>query len=53
VFYVCNKLITVTLPDSPVKIGNFAFSSCTNLTTVTIPAKVREAGYGALRTATS
>ena len=38
------RIESVTLPDSLVCIGDFAFSSCTNLVSVSIPSRVEEIG---------
>jgi hypothetical protein len=38
------RIESVTLPDSLVCIGDFAFSSCTNLVSVLIPSRVEEIG---------
>ena len=37
----------VVVPEGVTKIGNGAFSGCTNLTRVTLPVSVAEVGYRA------
>ncbi len=39
-----SNIAAVVIPDSVVRIGDFAFVSCTNLTEVVIPDSVREIG---------
>lgn len=41
-FYGCEKLTSVTLPNSIVKIGEEAFYGCYGLTSITIPTSVTE-----------
>ena len=45
-FYDCT-LTSVTIPNSVISIGNYAFSGCTGLTSVTIPNSVTSIGYRA------
>lgn len=46
-FYNCKGLTEVVLPDSVVKIDDFAFSSCSNMSNIQFSSKLREIGYGA------
>ena len=39
-FYLCENLISVTIPDSVTSIGNNAFDHCLNMASVTIPDSV-------------
>jgi len=38
------KIESIVIPESVVRIGNYAFSGCANLTTITIPDSVRKIG---------
>ena len=46
-FYNCDKLTSVTLPESVASIGKKAFYDCDGLTEFTIPDSVTTIGYGA------
>ena len=46
-FYNCNKLTTITLPNTLTEIGEYAFGGCTALTTIDIPENVTVIGTGA------
>ncbi|MCQ2311253.1 MAG: leucine-rich repeat protein [Paludibacteraceae bacterium] len=43
-FYNCNRLTSVTIPNSVTTIGNYAFESCRGLTSITIPNSVTMIG---------
>ncbi len=49
VFYGCNYLTSVTLPDGITNIGENAFSFCEQLASITIPSSVKEIGPNAFR----
>ncbi len=42
-----SKITSVTIPDSVVSIGKWAFITCNSITEITIPANVSEIGKGA------
>lgn len=46
-FGKCKDLISITLPNSLLKIGEYAFHSCEKLTTITIPSMVKTIQRGA------
>ena len=46
-FYGCDKLESIELPDTVTSIGNNAFGSCTKLERVFIPSSVVSIGYDA------
>ena len=48
-FYDCDVIETILLPDRVTKIGNSAFENCDALTSVTIPNSVTSIGSGAFR----
>lgn len=54
VFYGCTALTasSLTIPDSVLTIGNYAFSGCKVLTTLTIPDSVKEIGAYAFENCT-
>ena len=43
-FYGCESLTSVTIPNSVTKIEGYAFFTCTNLTSITIPSSVTYIG---------
>ena len=43
-FYSCEKLTSITLPNSVTNIGDYAFCDCTSLTSITIPDSVESIG---------
>ena len=43
-FYGCDSLTTVTLPDSLTTIGDYAFFFCSSLTTITLPDSLTTIG---------
>ena len=47
VFYDCNKLTSITIPDSVTSIGVGVFSGCSGLTSIMVPHSVTSIGYGA------
>ena len=45
-FNRCTNITSVVIPDSVIEIGNYAFSICESLTSVTIGKRVEYIGYG-------
>ena len=43
-FYQCDKLTKITIPNSVTSIGGYAFEGCTGLTSITIPNSVTSIG---------
>ena len=43
-FYGCEKLVSITIPDGATSIGNSAFNGCSSLTSITIPNSVTSIG---------
>ncbi len=46
-FEWCDKMTSITIPNSVTSIGSFAFSGCTGLTSITIPDSVTSIGGSA------
>ena len=53
VFFDCDSLTSVTIPNSVTSIGKYAFYNCTSLTSVTIPDSVTSIGDAAFYCCTS
>lgn len=53
IFYDCDSLISVTIPNSVTSIGEEAFSYCRSLTSVNIPNGVTSIGYRAFSSCSS
>lgn len=52
-FYGCDRLTSITIPDGVTEISGFAFYGCKSLTNVTIPNSVTRIGCGAFASCTS
>ena len=48
-FYYCDRLTSITIPNSVTSIGNYAFYGCRGLTAVTIPNSVTSISDSAFR----
>ena len=46
VFYDCDTLVSVTIPQGVTTLGDYAFGYCDNLTTIYMPVSVTSWGYG-------
>ena len=45
--YECEKITSITIPDTVTSIGGLAFTGCTSLTSIEIPDSVTSIGYSA------
>lgn len=45
-FYGCNRITSITIPNSVTSIGNYAFYGCTKLRSIDIPQSVTTIGLG-------
>ena len=52
-FYGCNKLASITIPESVTSIGYYAFYGCRSLKSITIPENVTSIGEGVFRDCSS
>ena len=48
-FYGCDRLLSVTIPNTVTSIGSMAFSGCNSLSSIKIPPKISHIGLGVFR----
>lgn len=44
VFYGCNKLVSITIPETITDLGNYAFSGCSSLNSIVLPPGITAIG---------
>lgn len=52
-FYKCSSLTQISIPNSVIKIGSYAFSECTSLKDVYLPSNLTLIGYSAFYNCTN
>ena len=45
VFRGCNKLVSITIPESITNLGQYAFAGCSSLTSIALPSGITTIGY--------
>ena len=53
VFYECNKLVSITIPENITDLGIYAFYDCSSLTCVKLPSTITEIGLYTFKYCTS